>query len=79
MYKLLEHLLLLSEQYYCRERKTVTHMNKLILLELMKLLRQRGEVTKEQREYARVEVQVMKEMYPKKESIEEAGLSRYNP
>lgn len=48
-------------------------MNKMILLELKKRLRLRGEITKEQREYARVEVQVIKEMYSIKELSEEAG------
>ena len=48
---------------------------KKLIIELKKLLRQRGEVSKEQREYARVEVQAMMQMYPIEKPGEEKRYS----
>ena len=39
-------------------------MHEKILLELKEQLERRGEVTKEQRDFARVEVELMEKMYP---------------
>jgi len=50
-------------------------MHEKILLELKEQLEQRGEVTKEQREYARVEVELMEKMYPLREPWEEQRLA----
>ena len=50
-------------------------MHEKILLELKEQLEQRGEVTKEQRDYARVEVELMKKMYPLTNPCEEKRLS----
>ena len=51
--------------------------NEIILNELGQILRQRGEVTKEQREYAKVEEQVMKDMYPLTKPSEEIRRTHY--
>jgi hypothetical protein len=45
------------------------------LFEIQKQLKQRGEVTKEQRDYARVEVELMEKMYPLTKPCEEKILS----
>jgi len=45
------------------------------LFEIQKQLKQRGEVTKEQRDYARVELEQMEKMYPLKKFYEEKRLS----
>jgi hypothetical protein len=50
-------------------------LHKKIILELKKQLEQRGEVTKEQRDYARVEVELMEKMYPLTKPCEEKILS----
>lgn len=52
-------------------------LNKEILSELGQVLRQRGDVTKEQREFARVEEQAMNEMYPLMKPEEEVRQSQY--
>jgi len=49
-------------------------MHEKILLELKEQLEQRGEVTKEQRDYARVEVELMEKMYPLTKPCEEKRL-----
>ncbi|UCH82154.1 MAG: hypothetical protein JSW20_05855 [Nitrospiraceae bacterium] len=46
-----------------------------ILREIKKQLEQRGEVTKEQRDYARVELEQMEKMYPLTKYYEEKRLS----
>ena len=50
-------------------------MYKKKILEIQKQLKLRGEVTKEQREYARVELEQMEKMYPLTKYYEEKRLS----
>ena len=50
-------------------------MYKKILHEIQKQLEQRGEVTKEQQDYARVELEQMEKMYPLTKPWEEKRLS----
>ena len=50
-------------------------MYKKKILEIQKQLKLRGEVTKEQREYARVELEQMEKMYPLTKCYEEKRLS----
>lgn len=50
-------------------------MNKKILHEIQKQIEQRGGVTKEQRDYARVELEQMEKMYPLTSPWEEKRLS----
>ena len=50
-------------------------MYKKIILNIQKQLEQRGEVTKEQRDYARVELEQMGKMYPLTKYYEEKRLS----
>jgi hypothetical protein len=45
------------------------------IFEIQKQLEQRGEVTKEQRDYARVELEQMEKMYPLTKYYEEKRLS----
>jgi len=45
------------------------------LFEIQKQLEQRGEVTKEQRDYAQVELEQMEKMYPLTKYYEEKRLS----
>jgi pullulanase/glycogen debranching enzyme len=56
-------------------KEKVTTMNNKIH-ELRKILRQRGKITAVQREYARVELRAMKEMYPIIATSDEVRLSR---
>jgi hypothetical protein len=48
---------------------------KTLIIELKKLLRQRGEVSKEQREYAKAEEQAMMQMHPIGKPFEERRFS----
>ncbi len=57
------------------DRKREAVMYKRILLEIKKHLEQRGEVTKEQRDYAQVELEQMEKMYPLITYYEEKRLS----
>jgi hypothetical protein len=50
-------------------------MYKKIILDIQKQLKLRGEVTKEQRDYARVELEQMEKMYPLTKYYEEKRLS----
>lgn len=46
-------------------------VNKMILMELKELISRRGELTKVQREYARIEERLISEMYPLPKPSEE--------
>lgn len=56
-------------------RKKGAVMYKKIIHNIQKQIEQRGEVTKEQRDYARVELEQMERMYPLTKYYEEKRLS----